>query len=204
MMTSPARAIAALLFGTILTAFAAAADPAPSTPTEGGKVAVLHRAGPWRVMHSWARPMVQTDAGPRPGVMKRFREASDPDVANFDFLTRYPPAGWAAPDFDDSGWGRRHFFLRYWNGETDGRARSGSPSEPGPCWTSGPGTPAWPIPCSTWHGPGRARAGRTGRSGCTRPQPRRRPLLGQAAGAGPSSLPCDCNVIIGNGVGCRA
>ncbi|KKL63731.1 hypothetical protein LCGC14_2172180, partial [marine sediment metagenome] len=122
MTSGPLRSLLAILVCAGPPALAA------GPPAAEGTLAVLHRASPWRVMYSWARPMVQTDAGPRPRVMKRFREATDPDVANFDFMTQYPPAGWTAPGFDDTAWGRRHFFLRYWNGETDGRARSGSPS----------------------------------------------------------------------------
>ena len=96
------RSLLAILVCAGPTALAAAPPAAEGTP------AVLHRASPWRVMYSWARPMVQTYAGARPRVVKWFREATDPYVANFDFLTRYPPAGWAAPGFDDPGWGRRH------------------------------------------------------------------------------------------------
>jgi len=103
---------ACLICGTL--AQAATGPVAAASPA----VTVLDGSGVWRVLHSWGPPTGHVEKG--------FVELQGTKV--FDFLTRYPAAGWTEVGFDDSQWARQHFFVKYSKGELDGRTGSGSPS----------------------------------------------------------------------------
>jgi len=98
-------------------AMAQGAQPGPAAAASR-PVTVLDGSGVWRVLHSWNAPTGHIEKG--------FCELRGNQV--FDFLTLYPPKGWAEVGFDDSQWARQHFFVKYANGELDGRAGGGSPS----------------------------------------------------------------------------
>jgi len=94
---------------------------------EKGAVAILDGNGPWRALHSWNAPLLQTPDGlqERRSTSRRAQPIEQPD---FHFMTLIPPAGWMAADFDDTAWPRRHFFAKYSNGESDERAGGGAAS----------------------------------------------------------------------------
>lgn len=118
-----------LVAGSLTLAFGAwAADPAAPAPTTNRNVLVLHRAGAWRAFYTWALPQVKTADGIKPRILKYAREVIASDMAGFNFMTTYPPAGWMETGFDDTVWTRRHFLASYSNGETDYRAGGGTPS----------------------------------------------------------------------------
>ena len=120
----------ACLLGILISAAPARAQqnkPAASAPVR--PVTVLDGSGVWRVVHSWNAPLIQTPQGTKERRVKSGRVAAQarPD---FRFMTRYPAPGWTGVGFDDSAWCRRHFFVKYVNGEIDGRAGGGAGS---PC-----------------------------------------------------------------------
>ena len=92
---------------------------AAQAPDKGGSVVVLDGSSFWRVRESFADPLVKTADG-----LKSSTSRSDP----FCYTTLWPGPGWAEPDFDDSGWGRRHYFFKFANGEWDHRAGGGGQS----------------------------------------------------------------------------
>jgi hypothetical protein len=120
------RSTPAWLAAVALAAGGAAAEQQPRV--DPGKVLVLHRAGPWRVLYSWTLPQVQAAGGIQPRILKSAREVTASDMAGFDFLTEFPPTGWTEPDFNDAVWPRYHYFRPFPSGETDGRAGGGGAS----------------------------------------------------------------------------
>ena len=120
--SSPCPALKRSLLAAALL-LAAQAGAAKGQPASAGPVTVLDGSGVWRVLHSWNAPLVEETGG----AGERVRPLARPD---FRFMTQHPPAGWTRVDFDDSTWCRRHFFVKYANGETDARAGGGSAS---PC-----------------------------------------------------------------------
>jgi len=92
-----------------------------------GPHAVLDGRSPWRALYSWNAPLVQTKEGLKERRLTG-RNAKLPDQPDFRFLTLYPPEGWTSPEFDDSGWARRHFAAKWVSGEWDFRARGGAGS----------------------------------------------------------------------------
>lgn len=100
-----------------------AQENAPS----GKAVTILDGSSVWRALHSWNAPLVKT----RDGIKERRskgRRAGPADRPDFRFMTLYPSSGWTDVDFEDSTWARRHFFVKYSNGEWDHRAGGGSGS----------------------------------------------------------------------------
>ena len=97
-------------------AFAQAAGGAAAAAPRA--VTIVAGSGVWRVLHSWNAPTGHIEKG--------FCELRS--TRPFDFLTLYPAKGWTELGFDDSQWARQHFFVKYVNGELDGRAGSGAPS----------------------------------------------------------------------------
>jgi hypothetical protein len=89
--------------------------------------AILDGSGAWRALHSWNAPLVETPQGLQER-RSRSDRGSPTERPDFHFMTAYPPPGWVEPDFDDSGWARRHYLARYANGECDVRAGGGSGS----------------------------------------------------------------------------
>ncbi|HUT33316.1 MAG TPA: glycoside hydrolase domain-containing protein [Planctomycetota bacterium] len=95
--------------------------------TRGGEATILDGRTPWRALYSWNAPLIETKQGTQERRLTG-RNVKSPDLPDFRFLTLYPPEGWAAPDFDDSGWARRHFVVKWESGEWDYRARGGAGS----------------------------------------------------------------------------
>ncbi len=92
-----------------------------------GEAIVLEGRSAWRVLHSWNVPMAKTPDGHAP-VLPVDRRGRRRKGSTFRYMTRYPPAGWTAVDFDDSTWCRRRFLVAYANGEEDLRAGGGGAS----------------------------------------------------------------------------
>jgi len=117
----PAAMLAAAAAGAWLLAVAPSATAFADTAgrEEAQTVAVLDGSSFWRVRESFADPLIQTADGLKPPPAKG---------GPFHYTTLWPEPGWAACDFDDSGWGRRHYFIKYANGELDHRAGGGAQS----------------------------------------------------------------------------
>jgi hypothetical protein len=88
--------------------------PAPA-PTPPPATTILDGSSVWRALHSWNAPLAKTAEG--------YTEVRGKDP--FNFMTVYPPPDWTEVGFDDSCWSRRHFFVKYSNGEIDQRAGGG-------------------------------------------------------------------------------
>ena len=116
---------AGLALLSLLPGAAVAADQ--DAPAAGGPVSVLEGNSFWRVLYSWASPVTKTENGYQE-IRRKIRGSCRCNAEDFRFVTVYPPGGWAEPDFDDSGWCRRHFFANYSNGEGDLRAGGGGAS----------------------------------------------------------------------------
>jgi hypothetical protein len=95
----------------------AAVGAAPAPGAARPALTVLDGSSPWRVLTSLDKPLVAGAAGP---VEKK---------SDLRPMPLYPPNGWAAVEFDDTAWPRRHFWRKYYNGESDTRAGgdSGNP-----------------------------------------------------------------------------
>ncbi len=120
----------ALALALAAAALAASSFPCAARAQEAAvaeAVTILDGSGVWRVLHSWNAPMVNTSEGLRERRIESHR-ASATDQPDFRFMTLYPARDWTAVDFDDSTWPRRHFFVKYANGEWDHRAGGGSAS----------------------------------------------------------------------------
>lgn len=131
--TSPKRLIGPLL-ATAVVLIGLTVGPAPADDgsqvnplANGGPVTILDGSGVWRALCSWNSPLVQTDEGVGERRVSGRRVAAEAR-GDFRFMTLYPPAGWTRVDFDDSIWCRRHFLVKYSNGEWDSRAGGGSGS----------------------------------------------------------------------------
>lgn len=65
-------------------------------------VVILDGRSNWRVLHSWNAPGAKVESEVVTVCVRR--RHSTPKT--FRFMTRYPPEGWTAPEFDDSPWPR--------------------------------------------------------------------------------------------------
>ncbi len=117
----PATWLAVAGLAACLSPCLAQGQEAPEPPKP---VVILDGSGVWRVMHSFAAPLVQTAEGCKE-LRNTGRRADAKDRPDFHWMTQYPPAGWTAANFDDSSWCRRHFFAKWSNGESDERAGGG-------------------------------------------------------------------------------
>lgn len=106
------------LFACLPDAFSAE-EKAPSGP-----IAVLDGASFWRVLESFDNPVIDKAEDGEEASSKKKKELP------FRFTSLYPPDGWTRPEFDDSSWGRRHFFTKYTNGESDVRVGGGGGKSP--------------------------------------------------------------------------
>jgi len=106
----------------------ASADPPAKEPPQAGPVTILAGSSCWRVRHSWAPVLVQTDEGPKDAPRSKNRRTPAVDRPDFHFMTVYPADGYTKVDFDDSGWARLPFHGKFSNGEPDSRAGGGSAS----------------------------------------------------------------------------
>jgi hypothetical protein len=87
---------ATMLFVTLaMVNMAVSQTPAPPPAAAPAPTIVLDTAGFWRMYHTLKPPVVQSDDGLQPQLFNR---------AWLDTPSPPPPAGWTAPDFDDSGW----------------------------------------------------------------------------------------------------
>jgi hypothetical protein len=79
-----------------------------------GWTTILDNSSFWRISQSGGNILVK-------------RNDQDDKIEEYPSAFKFslPPGEWISPDFDDSGWGRQHFFPKWANGECDSRAGGG-------------------------------------------------------------------------------